>query len=93
MTLRKGKTITFVLLLLLAIALFIYGFRFHSINISPQPFGDELRTVEPQADDSLTLVASEPALIKEVSIGGVNLDDSGKIKQTYTGQAPKACPT
>jgi hypothetical protein len=31
--------------------------------------------------------------MKEASVGGVTRDQAGKIKQTYTGQAPKACPT
>jgi membrane protein involved in colicin uptake len=82
---RIGKIIISFLLFSIAITLFIYGVFFHNINISPQ-----------QYDGSATLVASvasEPALIKEVSVGGVKRDDSGKIKQTYTGQAPKACPT
>lgn len=82
MLLRNGKITVFFLLLLIGIGLFIYGLFFHSTNISSQ-----------QTDDSATLAKSEPTLIKEVSVGGVTRDDSGKIKQTYTGQAPKACPT
>ena len=78
----KGKIAVFCLLLAIGIVLFIYGLFFHSTNISPQ-----------QADDSATLAKPEPALIKEVSVGGVKRDDSGKIKQTYTGEAPQACPT
>ncbi|OHB59149.1 MAG: hypothetical protein A2173_10850 [Planctomycetes bacterium RBG_13_44_8b] len=90
---QKGKIVVFIILLLLGIALLTYGAFFHSAKISPQPFGGELRMVEPQADDSTMLVKSEPALIKEVSIGGIKRDESGKIIQTYTGQAPQACPT
>jgi len=46
-----------------------------------------------QEDGSATLAMSEPALIKEVSVSGVKRDESGKIKQTYTGESPKACST
>lgn len=82
MSLQKGKIVVFCLLFLIGTVLFIYGIFFHSTNILPQ-----------QADDSAILAASEPALIKEVSVGGVTRDESGNIKQTYTGQAPQACPT
>ena len=36
---------------------------------------------------------SEPALIREVTFGGVTLKKSGKIWRTYTGDAPSLCPT
>jgi hypothetical protein len=79
---KNTKILIFGLLILLGAALLAYGAFFHSTNVSPQ-----------QGDDSATLAKSEPALIKEASIGGVTLDESGKIKQTYTGKAPKACAT
>lgn len=79
---RKLKIAVFSLLTLLGAALFVYGVCFHLTSVLPQ-----------QEDDSTILTASEPALIKEVSIGGVVLDTSGKLRQTYTGKAPQACPT
>jgi len=39
------------------------------------------------------VMESEPALVKEVSIGGVTLAGSGDIQRTYSGQAPSQCPT
>ncbi len=36
---------------------------------------------------------SEPSITREVSIGGVALDESGEIKRTYSGKAPSLCPT
>jgi hypothetical protein len=82
MTSQKGKIVIVIILFLLGIAMLTYGAFFHSTNISPQ-----------QTDDSAQFARSEGALIKEVSVGGVKRDESGEIKQTYTGQAPQACPT
>ena len=82
MLIKKIKVIIFGLLILLGVALLTYGAFFHSVNVSPQ-----------QEDGSMTVAKSEPNLIKEVSVGGVKRDESGKIKQTYTGKAPEACPT
>ena len=82
MQIKKTKIILFGLLILLGVALLTYGAFFHSTNVSPE-----------QEDGSPALARSEPALVKEASVGGVKRDESGKIKQTYTGKAPKACPT
>ena len=79
---KKIRIILFCLLVLMGIALFTYGAFFHSENVAPQQNGD-----------SPVLAKSEPALIKDVTVGGVKREESGQIKQTYTGQAPKACPT
>ena len=58
----------------------VYGVGFHRMEVFPE---------EGQAFVS----ASEGALTKEVTIGGVRRDESGNIRQTYTGKAPAACPT
>ncbi len=79
---KKTKIIIFSLLILFGVALLTYGAIFHSVNVLPQ-----------QEDGSPALVMSEPALVKEASIGGVKRDESGKIKKTYTGEAPEECPT
>jgi hypothetical protein len=78
----KTKIIVFGVLVVLGAALLAYGAFFHSTNVLPQ-----------QGGVSAAIAKSEPALMKEASVGGVTRDESGKIKQTYTGQAPKACPT
>jgi hypothetical protein len=36
---------------------------------------------------------SEPELNRDLSVGGVALIDSGKLKRTYSGKAPSLCPT
>lgn len=79
---RKTKIIAFSMLILLGAALLSYGAFVHCTNVLPQ-----------QGGDAGAIARSEPALIKEASVGGVTRDESGKIKQTYTGEAPQACPT
>lgn len=79
---NKMKIIAFCVLVVLGAALLAYGVLFHSTNVLPQQGG--------QAE---AIATSEPALMKEASVGGVTRDESGKIKQTYTGKAPEACPT
>lgn len=79
---RKTKIIIFCLLIALGVIVLTYGAFFHFTNISPQ-----------QEDGSPAIATSEPALIKEVSVSGLKRDESGKIKQTYTGESPKACST
>jgi hypothetical protein len=78
------KIILFSLLIVLGITLLAYGAFFHSTSVSPQ-----------QDPNSTALAKSEPQLIKEVTIGGVEIDESGNIKQTYSDpkKAPAACPT
>ncbi len=36
---------------------------------------------------------SEPALIRDVTVGGVALNKSDKLERTYSGKAPSLCPT
>jgi hypothetical protein len=78
---KKAKIVIFCLLVLLGAAFFTYGVFFHSTNVTAQQ------------DDSTVLAKSESSLIQEVSIGGVTRDASGNLRQTYTGEPPKACPT
>ena len=67
--------------LLVGAVLLAYGLFFHSAVIST-------------AQDTKTATGqSEASLIREVAIGGLELDESGKVKKTYSGKAPKACPT
>ncbi len=79
---KNKKILFFFLLILLGAVLITYGAVFHSTNVLPQ-----------KDDGSPAVAKSEPALIKEASVGGVTRDVSGKIKQTYTGEPPKTCLT
>jgi hypothetical protein len=79
---KNKKIIVFFLLILCGAVLITYGAVFHSTNVLSQ-----------KNNGSPADAKSEPALIKEASVGGLMRDESGKIKQTYTGQSPKACST
>jgi hypothetical protein len=70
-----------VTLVLVGLGLCAYGLAFHVIN------------VHPQEGDSPAVATREPAAVREASVGGLERDESGKIKQTYTGESPKACAT
>ena len=71
-----------VLLIVAGIACVVYGTCFHSVSMSGQ------------SDEAMTVAKSELALTQEASVGGAELDEAtGEIKQTYTGESPKACPT
>ena len=69
-------------LVAVGVAMLLYGVFFHAAVVAPAG--------EDAATESVT---GETALIREVAIGGLERDESGEIKKTYTGQAPKACPT
>ena len=83
----QNKTIKIVVVsffILLGVALLSYGAFLHSTDI----------TVQAQ-DHTLTVTKSEPALVKDASVGGVTRDKSGKIKQTYDKgeKPPETCST
>ncbi len=68
--------------IVLGLVLCAYGLGFHT------------KAIAPEKGNNPSVAMSEPALIKEASVGGVTLDkESGKIKQTYTGESPEACST
>ncbi len=80
----KGfNRIVCLMLIVAGVACVVYGACYRSIDVSSDADGV-----------TLTLAKSEPALTQEASVGGVTLDETdGKIKQTYTGESPKACAT
>jgi hypothetical protein len=65
-------------------AILAYGLLVHAEAVSPQA----------KDPNGVTSTQLEPALIREVSIGGLARDDEGQLRKTYSGnKAPKACPT
>lgn len=83
----QSKTIKIVvvsLFILLGVTLFFYGAFLHSAEITAQAQGS-----------SVTIKKSEPALVKDASVGGIARDESGKIKQTYEQgeKPPETCST
>jgi hypothetical protein len=79
---QRAKQIVFFSFILIAAGLFIYGQAFHALSVQPHP--DEGADV---------FAALEPVLIREVTVGGLMVDESGMLRKTYTGAPPRACPT
>ncbi|MBW8035196.1 MAG: hypothetical protein FVQ79_06080 [Planctomycetes bacterium] len=69
-------------LILIGSFLLIYGVFFHSTIVLPQ-----------NDKDSTTLLLLESAIIKDAIVGGLQFDETGRIKRTYMGKPPEACPT
>ena len=73
----------------------------------PAPAGATEATAKPPAGETgpaldleaaaartlATLIESEPALMREVTVGGVARLPTGEIKRTCSGKAPPQCPT
>ncbi len=66
--------------LFLGVGLMAFGLKFHI-----QPVFSE--------DNDKGLATPETRLMQEVSIGGLERDPDGRLRQTYTGKPPQACPT
>ena len=75
----------------------------HKIEVPASPFGEQgifgqfppggpagpaAPTVE-----LLTIDVSEPGVVFDVTVGGLERLASGEIKRTYSGAPPAACPT
>jgi hypothetical protein len=79
------------------VAALVYGIIFHSTTILAQRI-DEFEDDSPDAttqhiSEPLSLELREPAVIFDVTVGGLVRLDSGTIKRTYSGKPPSACPT
>jgi hypothetical protein len=68
----------------------------------PSPYGDNSPFDSPQAVIKKTVtridrnikIEPEGTIVREVTVGGVALQESGAIKRTYTGdKGPALCPT
>jgi len=44
-------------------------------------------------DGAAAIETRESDAVRQASVGGLERDESGIIKQTYTGESPKACAT
>jgi hypothetical protein len=94
----SNKRLIFSLLLVpAAVAALVYGIIFHSTAILAQRI-DEVEDDSPDAAaqrvaEPLSLDLREPAIIFDVTVGGLVRLDSGTIKRTYSGKPPSACPT
>jgi hypothetical protein len=79
---EKRRAVLSLVLGAVAVGLLVYGLFYHVRDVWPK---DELAT--------MSSITPETAMIREVTVGGLKRDDSGQIRKTYEGQAPKACPT
>lgn len=61
----------------------------------PPPFWQPPPMFEKVIKKTITITDEpEPKVVREVSVGGLMLADSGEIKRTYSGQdGPALCPT
>ncbi len=97
---QRRRAVLSLTLMAMGAALLSYGLFCHAGDVWPADTkgptvssvsgGVDLITLEPVATAAIT---AEPAMIREVAIGGLMRDTSGQLKKTYSGQAPKACPT
>ena len=91
---RLGALIA-VALVLGAVGSLVYGAAVHK-----RPVMMDLKMAQPGAPagfapvyETITLVESEPELVREVTYGGVTRLPTGETKRTYTGKPPSLCPT
>ena len=80
------RAVVALALVLCGVGAIVYAAAFHVIPVQSGP-------AEPEAARPAAVMESEPALVKEVSVGGVMLAGSGDIQRTYSGQPPSQCPT
>ena len=77
---KKRKFAAWFILPVLAVVFLLYGALFNTLPVYPKD------KVQPG-------IQSEPALIQEVTVGGVALDELGQLRKTYTGKPLDFCPT
>ncbi len=79
----KTRGLMALILVLAGAALLAYGLLVHGAVVSPM------------ATDVNSVASDQPetSLIREVAVGGLTRDAEGLLRKTYSGQAPKACPT
>ncbi len=46
-----------------------------------------------KSTEEVTITVSEPAIIRDVTVGGVALNKFHELERTYSGKAPSLCPT
>jgi hypothetical protein len=78
---KKSRAALSLVLVIVGAALLAYGLFAHADTVWS---ADEPPTVA---------TATEPDMIREVTVGGLKRGMVGELKKTYVGQAPKACPT
>ncbi len=89
---EKRRAILALVLGAAGLTLFVYGVFCHAGDVWPAD--DPTALASGVVDvDVVPALTSESAMIREVTIGGLKRDMAGSLRKTYSGQAPKACPT
>jgi len=92
----RKRTLGFVCLFAVGVILLAYGGWLHAIDVLVSKEAEK-PTVSPEQGlpkPPESVAKSEWAVVKDVTFGGLARDGSGRLKQTYTGEAPAvACPT
>ena len=70
----RNKLYLFSIVLLVAIICLIYGLAFHGIEVEKKEFKDD-------ADKFLSL--SETEVIKDITVDGLKVSETGLIQRTY----------
>ncbi len=68
-----------VVLLAAGVILLVVGLLYHSEPV----LGDRGEAVK----------VDEPALVREITVGGVTRNELGELARTYSGEQPDLCPT
>ena len=79
---EKRRAVLSFVLGAVGVMLLLYGLLVHARDVWPK-----------DASAGSPAITAETAMIREVTIGGLARDASDQIRKTYSGQAPKACPT
>jgi hypothetical protein len=98
------RAVVAIALVLCGVGAIVYAAAFHVIPVQSGPAEPEAAQPATPAVEAAppseaaparpaAVMESEPALVKEVSVGGVMLAGSGDIQRTYSGQPPSQCPT
>jgi len=85
---RAARIVLVAILVAAGAALVIYGVARHSRTVL-------LKQAEPPAaEGARTIDESEPALIREITVGGLRRNPAGELERTYgEGETPSLCPT
>ncbi|MHC4738385.1 MAG: hypothetical protein ACYS9Y_05720 [Planctomycetota bacterium] len=93
--------ITPTILILAGLIMLTYAIAFNSVTVvaeketdktSVQTTPDDKPTSD-QADSLQSLRLSEPQVVRDVTVGGLERLSTGVLKRTYTGEPDALCPT
>jgi len=89
------------ILILAGLLMLTYAIAFNSVTVVAQKETDETtpqtapddKSTSDQAANLQSLRLSEPQVVRDVTVGGLERLSTGLLKRTYTGQPDALCPT